>query len=51
MRAAEEWTEAEELVLLHDWGHPVEFDAGYILGRCRVCGCEELLDLVPAQDG
>jgi hypothetical protein len=50
MRAAEEWTQGDELVLLHDWTRRVEFDAGYVLGRCRVCGCEDLLDLVSAQE-
>lgn len=35
--------------LLHDWVVTAEHDAGYVLGRCSVCGDESLLDLVPAQ--
>lgn len=32
-------------VLLHDWNVLAEYDGGYTVGRCRVCGEEELLDL------
>ena len=35
----------------HEWSVVAEFDAGYVLGRCRVCGLQDLLDvgeLVPA---
>jgi hypothetical protein len=38
----------EELLLLHHWAVVAEHDAGYVLGQCRVCGLQELLDLVPA---
>lgn len=34
-------------VLLHDWQVTAEHDGGYVLGRCLVCGLEELLDLLP----
>ena len=38
----------EDLLLLHDWRITAEHDTGYVLGQCRVCGLEDLLDLVPA---
>jgi hypothetical protein len=34
----------ELLVLLHDWTVLGEYDGGYVVGRCAVCGLEELLD-------
>lgn len=37
----------EPRVLLHDWTVIAEHDTGHVLGRCRVCSVEELLDLVP----
>ena len=39
--------EDELLLLQHDWQVTAEHDAGYVLGRCRVCSLEDLLDLVP----
>jgi hypothetical protein len=36
----------EDLLLLHDWTVTAEHDTGYVLGQCRVCGLEDLLDLV-----
>lgn len=38
-------TDEEALVLLHHWRVLAEHDAGYVLGRCTVCGTEDLLDL------
>lgn len=35
--------------LLHDWQVVAEHDAGYVLGRCSVCGAEGLLDAAPAE--
>ena len=35
----------------HEWTVIAEFDAGYVLGACRVCGEQDLLDvgaLLPA---
>ena len=35
----------------HQWTVVAEFDAGYVLGECRVCGAQDLLDvsdLLPA---
>lgn len=35
----------------HEWTVVAEFDAGYVLGRCEVCGEQDLLDvsaLLPA---
>lgn len=35
----------------HEWTVIAEFDAGYVLGRCQVCGTQDLLevsDLLPA---
>ena len=35
----------------HEWSVVAEFDAGYVIGRCQLCGQQELLDLgalVPA---
>ena len=29
----------------HEWIVVAEFDAGYVVGRCRSCGREELLDV------
>ena len=29
----------------HEWTVVAEFDAGYVLGRCQVCGLEDLLDV------
>jgi hypothetical protein len=40
-------TEADLLQLLHDWRVVGEYDGGYVLGRCDVCGREELLDVMP----
>lgn len=40
----DDWT-----ALLHEWVVTSEHDAGYVLGRCRVCGLEELLDVDPAK--
>jgi hypothetical protein len=40
-------TDDELLLLQHDWHVLAEHDAGYVLGRCRVCATEDLLDLVP----
>ena len=37
----------ELLVLLHDWMVVGEYDAGYVVGRCAVCGTEDLLDQSP----
>lgn len=31
-------------VLLHDWVVRAEYDAGYVLLRCRICGEENLAD-------
>ena len=31
-------------VLLHDWTVVAEYDAGYVLMRCAVCGEESLGD-------
>jgi hypothetical protein len=38
------------LLLLHDWTVLGEYDGGYVLGRCGVCGQEELLDVVQVPD-
>lgn len=38
----------ELLLLVHDWAVLGEYDGGYVLGRCGVCGIEELLDMVQA---
>jgi hypothetical protein len=35
----------------HTWTVVAEFDAGYVIGRCEVCGQQDLLDvgaLLPA---
>jgi hypothetical protein len=35
----------------HQWTVVAEFDAGYVIGRCQVCGQQDLLDvgaLLPA---
>jgi hypothetical protein len=32
-------------VLLHEWTIIAQHDGGYVLGRCRVCGQEDLLDV------
>lgn len=35
----------------HKWAVIAEFDAGYVIGRCQVCGQQDLLDvgaLLPA---
>ncbi|MCU1603532.1 MAG: hypothetical protein JWO22_4241 [Frankiales bacterium] len=35
----------------HEWSVIAEFDAGYVLGQCRTCGMQDLLDvgaLLPA---
>ena len=37
--------EADLVVLLHDWTVLGEYDAGYVVGRCAVCGREDLLEL------
>lgn len=29
----------------HEWTVIAEFDAGYVLGRCRVCGEQDLVDV------
>lgn len=29
----------------HEWTVVAEFDAGYVLGRCQVCGAQDLLDV------
>jgi hypothetical protein len=29
----------------HEWTVIAEFDAGYVIGRCQVCGQQDLLDL------
>ena len=37
---------------VHDWTVTAEFDAGYVTGRCQVCGAQDLLDvgaLLPVQ--
>ena len=36
----------------HEWTVVAEFDAGYVVGRCQVCGQQDLLDvgaLLPTQ--
>jgi hypothetical protein len=36
----------------HEWTVVAEFDAGYVVGRCQVCGQQDLLDvgaLLPKQ--
>jgi len=32
-------------LLLHYWAIVAQHDGGYLLGRCRVCGLEDLLDV------
>lgn len=29
----------------HEWVVVAEFDAGYVIGRCQVCGEQDLMDL------
>lgn len=29
----------------HEWTVVAEFDAGYVIGRCRLCGQQDLLDV------
>jgi hypothetical protein len=29
----------------HEWAVVAEFDAGYVIGRCQVCGQKDLLDV------
>lgn len=33
------------LQLLHDWAVVAQYDAGYVLARCEVCGEESLMDV------
>ena len=40
--------QADLLQLLHDWRVLGEYDGGYVLGRCMVCGREDLLDTRPS---
>lgn len=37
-------TDDDLLPQLHTWTVVAEYDGGYVVGRCTVCGIEELLD-------